>query len=176
MSSQALNIESFQVPAQVAQASGQPASGARPWHQSRWYRILFGLCFSVVGVAKLCNGLVLLTGTTKYGAVLKVNQSDLYYTTAVSKTEAEALGDYLVQAKFFDGRQLSVQLTKEGQTLQVRFPVKPGFEKDEAYAASVGVAAEELSQKVFRGQPVEIDLCDSELKTLRTVPAAKLAK
>jgi hypothetical protein len=176
MSSQALDVETFEVPVQVAQVSGQPASGARHWYESRWYRIAFGLCFAVIGVAKLCNGLVLLTGATKYGAVLKVNQADLYYTTAVSKADAQALGDYLVQEKFLDGRHLSVQLTKADQTLQVRFPVKPGFEKDEAYAASVGGAAEELSQKVFHGQPTEIDLCDSELKTLRAVPAAKPAK
>ncbi len=176
MSSQALDVASYEVPAQVAEVGGQPVSGSRHWYESRWCRIAFGLCFAVIGMAKLCNGLVLLTGATKYGAVLKVNQSDLYYTTAVSKEQAQALGDYLVQAQFFDGRHLSVQLTKEGQILQVRFPVKPGFEKDEAYVVSVRVAADELSQKVFHGQPVEIDLCDSELKTLRAVPAAKLAK
>ncbi len=134
-------------PFKSPKSSGQPASGARHWYESRWYRIAFGLCFAVIGVAKLCNGLVLLTGATKYGAVLKVNQADLYYTTAVSKADAQALGDYLVQAKFFDGRQLSVQLTKEGQTLQVRFPVKPGFEKDEAYAASVGTMRRRNSRR-----------------------------
>ncbi len=176
MSSQTLDVESCQVPAQVAEAGGQSASSGRAWHESLWCRIAFGLCVAVIGVAKLCNGLVLLTGATRYGAVLKVDQSDLYYTTAVSKDQAQALGDYLVQAKFFDGRHLSVQLTKEGQTLQVRFPVKPGFDQDEAYVVSVRVAADELSQKVFHGQPVEIDLCDSELKTLRAILAAKPAK
>jgi hypothetical protein len=176
MSSQTLDVESCQVPAQVAEVGGQSASAGRAWHESRWCRIAFGLCFAVIGVAKLCNGLVLLTGATKYGAVLKVSQADLYYTTAVSKDEAQALGDYLVQKEFLDGRHLSVQLTKEGQTLQVRFPVKPGFEKDEAYVASVGVMGRELSQEVFHGTPTEVDLCDSELKTLRAVPAARLAK
>ena len=54
--------------------------------------------------------------------------------------------------------------------------MKPGFEKDEAYIASVHALGAQISQQVFNGAPVEVHLCDSDLKTLRVVPAAAAAK
>lgn len=99
----------------------------------------------VVGASKICKGLVLLTGATNYGALLEVNHADLYYTTAVSAEDAKALGAFLSQAKFFDGRHISVQLAKEGQTAQVRFPVKAGFDKNEPYVASVRALGDQIS-------------------------------
>ena len=97
---------------------------------------------------------------------MEFNHGDLYYTSAVLKDEAKRLGDFLVEEKFFDGRHVSVQLTKDGQTMQVRFPVKAGFEKSESYVASVRALGIRMSQIVFTGRPIEIDLCDSQLKTL----------
>jgi hypothetical protein len=138
----------------------------------RWLQVLTGCGIGFIGLARLCNGLVLLTGATNYGALLEVNHAQLYYTSAVSQEEARALGAFLVEAQIFDGRQIAIQLTKAGQTLQVRFPVKPGFEKDGAYIASIQALGAQISQNVFHGAPVEVDLCDRDLKTLRAVPAA----
>ena len=117
----------------------------------------------------LCKGLVLLTGATNYGMVLEVNHAELYYTAAVSKEEAQALGAYLVEAKVFDGSHISVQLTREGQMTQVRFPLKPGANVDEAFIASARELASQISQNVFHGAPVEIDLCNEQMKTLRAL-------
>ena len=153
-------------------ATVEPARPAVPWHQRRWFQVLMGCGIALIGFSRLCKGLILLTGATNYGILLEVNHGDLYYTTAVSQEDAKRLGAFLVQEKIFDGRHISLQLTKEGQTLQVRFPVKPGFEKDEAYIASIRTLAAQISQQVFRGAPVEVHLCDSDLKTLRAVPAA----
>ena len=131
---------------------------------------------AIIGVSKFCNGLMLLTGAANYGMLMEVNHADLYYTPAVSQADAKALGDYLVKEKFFDGRHLSVQLTKEGETIQVRFPVKPGFEKDETYIDSVRALGQQISVNVFQGAPVEVHLCDGNLKTLRAVPGVSAAK
>jgi hypothetical protein len=138
----------------------------------RWLQVLTGCGIGIVGIAKLCNGLILLTGATKYGALLEVNHAQVYYTTAVSQEDAKALGAFLVEAQIFDGRQISIQLTKTDRTLQVRFPVKAGFDKDEAYVTSIRALAAQISQHAFHGAPVEVDLCDRDLKTLRAVPSA----
>jgi hypothetical protein len=174
MSSQpfAVDFEDHQASALSSEIVAQPARPSCPWYQSRLYRILFGLGIGLIGVSKFCNGLVLLTGATNYGSRMEINHSDLYYTAAVSKHEAQALGDYFVKEQIFDGKtHLSMQLTKEGKTLQIRFPVKPGFDKDESYVASVGTIGHDISQKVFRGALVAVDLCDTDLKTLRVIPA-----
>jgi hypothetical protein len=161
-------------PQQVS--ASKPARPSVPWHQKLWCRVFMGCCLAVIGAAKVCKGLVLLTGATHYGCVMEFNHGDLYYTSAVSKDDAKRLGDFLVQQKIFDGRQISMQLTKNGQTVQVRFPVKPGFEKNEAYVASVQVLGDQISQQVFQGASLEVDLCDDALKTLRTVPVAATAR
>jgi hypothetical protein len=142
----------------------------------RWLQVFIGVGVIFIGAAKLLNGLVLLTGATNYGILMEINHGDLYYTSAVSKDDAKRLGDFLVQQKIFDGRQISMQLTKNGQTMQVRFPVKPGFEKNEAYVASVQALGVQISQQVFQGAPLEVDLCDDSLKTLRSVPVTATAK
>jgi hypothetical protein len=157
---------------EVPVAAAQPAPARRPWHQSHWFRALFGCGIALIGVSRLCNGLILLTGATNYGALLEVNHADLYYTTAVSQEEAKALGAFLVKAEIFDGRHISIQLTREGQTTQVRFPVKPGFDKDGAYIDTIRALGYQISQNVFHGAPVEVDLCDQNLKSLRAVPGA----
>jgi hypothetical protein len=152
--------------------AAQQAPAARPWHQRRWYQVILGCGLAVIGVSRLCNGLILLTGATNYGALLEVNHGNLYYTRAVSQEEAKALGAFLVKAEVFDGRHISIQLTREGQTTQVRVPLKEGFDKDEAYIASIRALGYQISQNVFHGAPVEVDLCDENLKTLRAVPGA----
>jgi len=155
------------------------AAPVRPVAKSRkrrWLQVFIGVGVIFIGAAKLLNGLVLLTGATNYGMRMEINHGDLYYTSAVSKDDAKRLGDFLVQQKIFDGRQISMQLTKNGQTVQVRFPVKPGFEKNEAYVASVQALGVQISQQVFQGAPLEVDLCDDALKTLRAVPVATTAK
>jgi hypothetical protein len=64
----------------------------------RWLQVLTGCGIGIIGIAKLCNGLILLTGATKYGALLEVNHAQVYYTTAVSQEDAKALGAFLVEA------------------------------------------------------------------------------
>jgi hypothetical protein len=146
-----------------------------PWHHKLWFRVFMGCCLAVIGAAKVCKGFVLLTGATNYGCMLEFNHGDLYYTSAVSKEDVKRLGDFLVEEKFFDGRHVSVQLTNNAQTIQVRFPVKSGFEKDESYVVSVHALGVRISQKVFHGRPIEIDLCDSQLKTRRAILIAVAA-
>jgi hypothetical protein len=54
--------------------------------------------------------------------------------------------------------------------------VNPGFDKDEAYIASIRALGAQISQNVFHGAPVEVDLCDQDLKTFRAVPMAVATK
>ena len=138
----------------------------------RLAQVAVGVCVTVVGLSQLCRGLILLTGATNYGMVLKVNQSDLYYTTAVSKEDATRLQDYLIQSKACGDSQISMQLTKSGSMRQFRMVVKPGFEKDKGYLATVQELGATLSAHVFGGAPLEVHLCDDHFRTLRVVPAA----
>lgn len=145
---------------------------ACPRTRNRWVQIVVGICVMLVGFSQLCRGLVLLTGATNYGMRLKVNQADLYYTTAVSKEDAQRLRDVLVESKICGDTPISMQITKSGKMLQFRFVVKPGADKDESQIPTVQAMGAMLSSVVFGGAPLEIHLCDDHFKTLRVVPAA----
>jgi hypothetical protein len=159
----------------VGDSTGQPVRPAERSRRRRAAQVLAGCCFLVLGAWKLCHGLLLLTDASNSCTVMKVNNADVYYTRAVSQAEAQALGDFLVRAKLFDGSQRSVQLTREGRTVQIRFPVNRGAEKDPACIALAREIATQAARDVFRGSPVEVDLCDANFNTLSALPAT-LAK
>ena len=97
------------------------------------------------------------------------NGVQLFYTKTVTEAETDSLGKYLVDAKFANGREKTVQLTKPGDTYQFRFVVKAGIDKDPAYLKNAKVFASDLSVHVFHNAPVEVDLCDDYLGTLAAV-------
>lgn len=107
----------------------------------------------------------------KYGTELKYGNGRLFYTPAVTETDAKKLGDYLNGLRFFDGAEKSAQIDKQGEKYEFRFPVKKEFENDEAFLANSKQTCKELSAQVFGGAPVEVHLCDNKLKTLRVVTA-----
>ncbi len=111
---------------------------------------------------------------SQYGVKLIFNAGELYYTQPVTRSEAEKLGQYLVQAKFFDGKPKSVQIKKSEQIYQFRYVVIGGYEQNEEYIGQVKEFSTELSENVFHNAPVDIHLCDTEsFKTLRVVKFVK---
>ena len=103
------------------------------------------------------------------GNRLLFNGGELYHTSAVTRSEAERLGNHLVRTGFYDGDRKTAQLHREGRWYQFRLVVKKGIEHDLQYNALLKLFIEELSREVFNGQPVEIHLCDDRLKTIRTI-------
>jgi hypothetical protein len=117
-----------------------------------------------------CLALASISGCgSNYGTKLTFKNGELYYTSGVTKDEADKLGNFLVKSGFFDGEKKSVQLNKEDGTYQVRLVIKPGFENNAPYIEQCKQAAKEVSQNVFQGAPVVIHLCDDQLKTLKVV-------
>ena len=97
-----------------------------------------------------------------YGEKLNyLGDNELYYTSNVTKSEAEELGSYLSKEGFFksDGK-VSVQLNKEGSTYQFRMVIKTGLENDNDTIDIMKVVCEELSKNVFDNKNVEVHLCD----------------
>jgi hypothetical protein len=111
---------------------------------------------------------------SQYGVKLIFNAGELYYNQPVTRSEAQKLGQYLVQAKFFDGTRKTVQINKSGQTYQFRYAIIGGYDQKEEYIDLVKQFSAELSEGVFHNAAVDIHLCDAEsFKTLRVVKFAK---
>ena len=118
----------------------------------------------------LLVSLLIITGCGQnYGKMLAFNGGQLYYTSAVTVAEADKLGRYLVSSEFFDGNEKTVQINKTGNTYEFRMVIKTGLERDQEVIDLMKLWTSELSTDVFDGNPVDIHLCDDQLKTLRVV-------
>ncbi len=114
--------------------------------------------------------LLVLSGCgQRYGERLMFNGGELYYTSRVTKQEAQKLGEYLVGQGFFDGTRKSVQLDKRGETYLFRAVMKKNVQDNEVAHRLFQLFAIGLSLRVFDGSPVEIHLCDERLRTKKVI-------
>jgi hypothetical protein len=156
-----------------------PVEPARPARSNvlRVLAILGGVGASLVLVgAKVLLMLVALGGAS-YGTRLELKGgSELYYTSAVTEAEARRLADYL-NANFLKDNPITMQLTKHEGTYQLRVCVKDGVERDEKAVVAWQALGIILSHEVFGKAPVEIQICNRNMKTVRVLePIGKASK
>lgn len=102
------------------------------------------------------------------GRRLPFGKCEVFFTTGVEQAEAQKLGELLVREKYFSDRPATVQVRKQNQRYELRCVVRADA------AANPEVAGWEdlgntVSRECFRAFPVDIHLCDENLKTLRVV-------
>jgi len=123
----------------------------------------------ISGVLAIALLLVVGLACSQYGEKLEYNGGELYYTKNVTETDAKKLGEYLVKENFFDGNPKTVQLDKQGTTYQFRMVVQKEKQSDEATEALMKIFAIQISSEVFADAPVEMHICDDNLKTVKVV-------
>lgn len=108
-----------------------------------------------------------------YGEKLTyLGNNELYYTSNVTKSEAEKLGNYLVKNGYFtNDTEIFMQLDKENRAYEIRMIMKTGLENDNDIIADLKYLCGDYSRNVFDNKYVDILLCDKNLKTIRTVVA-----
>ena len=121
------------------------------------------------GVMVLAILLAFGLACNQYGEKLEFNGGDLYYTKNVTEAEAKKLGEYLVKQEFFDGKEKTVQLDKEGGTYQFRMVVIKEKRNDDSTLEIFKTFASQISKDVFNDAPVELHVCDENLKTVKVV-------
>ena len=111
----------------------------------------------------------------KHGGLLE--QVELSETALASPAKSsellaldESLGNYLVEAQYFQGTPATVQLDRAGETMLVRLVVKEDAARDPKYLEVFRIFRRKLSKEVFDGKPVEVHLCDQHLQTLQSIP------
>jgi hypothetical protein len=102
-----------------------------------------------------------------HGTELKINNAQLFYTSAVTKEQAEKLGDHLKKTGFFDGTLITCQLNKSEGTWEFRLVVKPGVAEAPTNVRRFRGMARKMSNEVFDKDHVVVHLCDNKLRTLK---------
>lgn len=121
------------------------------------------------GVLAVMILLIVGAACSQHGTKLEFNNAELYYTDNVTETEAQRLGEYLVKAGLFGGKEISVQLDKSGSVNQFRLVIKPELMNDDEYIEKVRTFGREMQTEFFGGEPLEIHMCDDGLKTVRVL-------
>ncbi|MDP8253028.1 MAG: hypothetical protein P9X27_01335 [Candidatus Kaelpia aquatica] len=127
------------------------------------YRISSYLCITFLLLLNLsCS-----KTESEWGKSIKYKGSDLYYTSKVTESETKELGDYLLEAGFFqEESKSSSQITKDNGKYQFRIVVKKESLNDEDFIKNAAMFAATISKGVFNDNQVEIHICDKSFKTV----------
>lgn len=116
---------------------------------------------------------IILSSCSNYGKEKNFNGVQLFYTSTITETEANLLGNYLINSGFADGNEKTVQINKNGNTYEFRMTVETGIEQDQEYINTGKLASAEFSSNVFNGAQVDIHLCDENFNTLKVLTMDK---
>ncbi len=97
------------------------------------------------------------------------NDCQVIFEESVSSSEARKLGDYLLSHEFFDNDPVTFQVGKPGKTYEFRVVIKKGLERDREARDEMRQLGQEISRFVFGGAPVDVHLCDDQMKTIRVI-------
>ena len=126
---------------------------------------------TIIKNSLICISLTILIACTGYGEKLKFNDTEVYYTSNIDKSDAEKLGALLVKTKFTNGAK-SVQLTKNTKTNRFIFRMVTTKEAatNKSYETIFKIFAKQISDSVFNKLPVDFHICDNTFTTLKELP------
>lgn len=107
------------------------------------------------------------------GSVLSDGRGqELYYKDGVSKKQADELFKRLGTLGVFSGEyQTKVQVLKEDGNIVLRLPIDEKIWENEEVYPEIAASGEFVSQEVFNGTPVVVEMCTEDLKTGKRVEA-----
>lgn len=109
-------------------------------------------------------------GLLNAGTELNVGNIQVFYKAPTTADEAMRMAEFLKDNGWGEDNEVTVQLTRQGETYEVHVVVKKGIEQDPEYIASFKLLGDELSSEVFGDAKVDVHLADDYLNTIRVVP------
>ena len=109
---------------------------------------------------------------SNYGEKEEFNGTEVYYKGEITKDQATKLGNFLVSSEFADGRKKSVQLVKneENGNYIFRMVTNEKAQKEKTYEILFKALAMQISDSVFQGKPVDVDVCNDTFESVKYIP------
>jgi hypothetical protein len=86
---------------------------------------------------------------------------EIYYAWGATEADARALGAFLRQAGYFDGRSpKTARIARDGNRLVLTFVVQDWVPRDPQAQQQFRAIGQQASQLAFGGRPVAVELCD----------------
>ncbi|HSU28665.1 MAG TPA: hypothetical protein VLJ68_09810 [Chitinophagaceae bacterium] len=129
--------------------------------------------YLVLAIVTMC----LVSSCTNYGKKVSHDYLEVYYKEGITKEQAQRTVDYLYPVWMDEGaktRKKSIQLTKSGDSINFRMVTdQEKLAKIESNDIFYSMA-QNLSDSIFNGAPVNLDLTDKQFKTVRRVTFKKM--
>lgn len=118
----------------------------------------------------LTLAVMMFTACNNYGKKKTFGKGELYYTEQITEEEAQKAGEFLLKNGILsEDRRNSIQLDKADSIYKLRIVVEDKFFTNDSADITFRGISTFMSLEVFDNKPVEVDLCDDQLKTKRTV-------
>tara|TARA_R110001632_G_scaffold125748_1_gene239167 strand:- start:25958 stop:26362 length:405 start_codon:yes stop_codon:yes gene_type:complete len=114
----------------------------------------------------------LFISCSSYGDKEDFNGTEVYYKNGTTKEEAKKLGDFLVRSEFADGNPKSVQIVKNEETgnYVFRMVTNEKAQTNKTYEILFKALAMQVSDSVFKGKPVDFDVCNNVFESVKYLP------
>jgi hypothetical protein len=95
---------------------------------------------------------------------------EVYYGNGATEADGRALGTFLRDSGYFDGRApKSVRVSLDGNRLVISFVVQDWALRDPQIQEQFRIIGQQASQRAFGGRPVVVELCDQYFKAKKTL-------
>ncbi len=116
----------------------------------------------------------LLVSCNNYGEKATKEHIETYYKDGITKEEAQKTADLMYSLDVNNAKtKKSFQLTKENGTVHFRMVVDES-RINQANDLNFLAISNMVSESVFAGVPVDMDLTDNKFKTIRSLPFKKV--
>lgn len=96
---------------------------------------------------------------------VEVRGNLMYFSSMVDTMDAMTLSAFLVRDSFFTGGEgMITEFDRTDASWVFRFPIAPGSVSEKEYAGMVDEYAQRLSDSVFEGAAVSIELCNRDMR------------
>lgn len=111
----------------------------------------------------------IFSSCNNFGEKVEFKNLEVYYKDGASKEDAEKLGKYLEPLFEKNTETVTFQLQKSDETYIVRFVVKDGYEKNPESIEQFQALQIAVSNEVFEGAAIDLNLCDENLETKKAI-------
>jgi len=118
---------------------------------------------------------LLLSSCNDYGKKVKKEHIETYYKDGITEAQAQKAADMMFVLDANNAKtQKSFQLVKENGVIHFRMVLSDPKADNKSMDLNFLAISNIISDSVFNGAPVDMDLTDNKFKTIRSLPYKKV--
>jgi hypothetical protein len=160
-------------PMPAEQEASAPAVAPR---RRRWLWIAAAVAGAAVVMMAALVAIGVYIGGSEQAGRLAFKKGELYYAKPVTEAEAGRVGRFLADSGYFtDDKAATVRLDRDQDRYRLQLVINPSYGDELLLLTNWSIMGRDISRNALGGKPVDVVLCDDQLKPIKTIPvSAKL--